>query len=87
MPEKLPPLPPPTPRTIRGRVTVYCGGCDRASPLLPETIVTLIARGYGNAPMLDLPLRCAACGSRRYTLSVAPEQIMWDGSARPPSFR
>ena len=68
----------PTPRTTLAahhKVTTWCPHCGHVSELdLPE----LIAAGHGDTPLLELPLRCARCGERRFQLTVA-----WAGRKAP----
>lgn len=60
----------PTPGDYAGIHTVHsiCRACDRVVPLdLPD----LVRRGFGNVPLVRLPLRCAGCGSRDYGVIVS----------------
>ena len=56
----------PTPRSHlinAGTVHPYCRTCERVADR-PLDIIGLIARGLGDVPLVRLPMRCAACGSR-----------------------
>jgi len=61
----------PTPRTTltaHHHVTAWCLNCGHALEIdLPE----LITAGHGDTPLLELSLRCARCGERRFQLTVA----------------
>jgi hypothetical protein len=60
----------PTPRDYATIHTVHsaCRSCDRITELdLPD----LVRRGYGDVPLIRLPLRCAGCGSREFGVIVS----------------
>ena len=51
----------PTPRDHAGihRNDAICNGCGRWAVL---DLPALVASGYGNVPLIRLPLRCGVCG-------------------------
>ena len=53
----------PTPRDYAGvhRVDAVCTACDHWAMLDLED---LVRRGFGDVPLIRLPLRCAGCGKR-----------------------
>jgi hypothetical protein len=61
---------PPTARDYLGLHTVhaFCVPCNR-----PEEIdlAALIEAGYGDTPLIELPLRCAECGHRGHRILVS----------------
>lgn len=69
----------PTPNDYAGIHAVHsvCRACDRIVPLdLPD----LVRRGYGDVPLVHLPLRCAGCGSRDCGISVSGQSYPgWRG--------
>ena len=48
-----------------GAVSVSCNCCRRVVSL---DLRDMAVRGQGNRPLLQLPLRCRACGSRSFGL-------------------
>jgi DNA-directed RNA polymerase subunit RPC12/RpoP len=50
-------------------VFVRCAHCDHETRL---GLQPLIDTGYGDAPLLELPLRCKQCGWAGYRLTVMP---------------
>jgi hypothetical protein len=49
-------------------VTACCGGCDRATELDLATLPP-------DRELLTLPLRCSACGSRRFTVACSGHRL------------
>ena len=75
-PLDFPPIGPPTPTSSFGKNTmVTCSDCGRQSTIDRAGLTVLVERGLGDRPMLELPLRCSGCGSRKYTLLVTPELV------------
>ena len=48
-----------------GAVAVPCNRCRRVVPL---NLPAMVARGLGEKPLVELPLRCRTCGSRSFAL-------------------
>ena len=46
-----------------GAVSVSCNYCKRIVPL---DLQDMVKRGLGDRPLVRLPLRCRACGSRSF---------------------
>jgi hypothetical protein len=61
---------PPTPRDYAGVhfVAAICTGCQHIADL---DLAALVAAGFGDVPLIRLPLRCAACGKRGHKISVS----------------
>jgi len=61
---------PPTARDYSGvhRVDAVCLTCDHWSVL---DLPALVAAGYGDVPLIRLPLRCAACGRPGHRVVVS----------------
>lgn len=60
----------PTPRMYLGlhSVHVYCATCAVPKEL---DLQAMIDRGYGDTPLIQLPLTCSSCGNHRYSISVS----------------
>lgn len=63
-----------------GAVSVSCNRCRRVVPL---DLTDMVARGLGETPLAELPLRCRACGSRSFGLicQAARTGPAWASSA------
>jgi DNA-directed RNA polymerase subunit N (RpoN/RPB10) len=62
----------PTPRDYLDRdfqVSAHCRQCRR---MIVLDLRALIASGHGDVPLIELPLRCTACGSRGHGIIVQP---------------
>ena len=42
--------------------------CNRCHRVVPLDLTAMVARGLGEKPLVELPLRCRACGSRSFGL-------------------
>ena len=60
-------------------MSVSCSRCRRVMPL---DLQAMVARGLGDRPLVQLPLRCRACGSRSFGL-ICQVAHTGPGWARP----
>jgi hypothetical protein len=63
---------PPTARDCLDvhRADVCCNACDYMRRL---DLAWLISGGLGDVPLVDLPLRCTACGATDYQVIVSDQ--------------
>jgi hypothetical protein len=60
----------PTPRDYIGghRVDAVCPHCERWQQL---DLAALVAMGFGDVPLVHLPLRCSGCGKAGHQIKVS----------------
>lgn len=73
---------------LRHALTAYCTKrgpdgheCGHNSEL---DLATLIARGHGETACIRLPLVCAACGGRTFTVRAAVTRVDWSSAGDLP---
>jgi hypothetical protein len=61
---------PPTARDYVNvhRVDAVCPHCDRWRKL---DLAAIVAAGFGDVPLIKLPLRCSACGALGHQIKVS----------------
>lgn len=69
-------MPLPTARAYAGlhTVVVTCKHCDHDAAL---DLAALVADGYGDIPLVELPLRCRACGLAGHAISILGSPYRW----------
>jgi hypothetical protein len=50
------------------RVDVCCNACDHMRRL---DLAWLVGGGFGDVPLVELPLRCTACGAKGHNVIVS----------------
>jgi hypothetical protein len=64
---------PPLPTCPFGAGCRVDGLCLNYDYIASRNLGELVKRGYGNTPLLQLPLRCSACQSKNCRVIVGPE--------------
>jgi hypothetical protein len=77
---------PPTARDYINvhRVDCVCPHCDRWREL---DLAAIIAAGQGDVPLINLPLRCSACGRTGHKIIVSGPQLRIGRVGRSPPRR